>query len=438
MWISIIVFLITYALMVSEKMNRTAAAILGASAVLLMRRIPYETALEYVDLDVIFLLVGMMVVVNILSRTGLFEWVAIFIAQRAKGNPVVILIGLLSATAILSAFLDNVTTVVLIAPITILIAQILELPIAPFLILEALFSNMGGTATLVGDPPNILIGSKSGLSFNAFLVNLSPVVILCTLIVFAGILLLLHGKLKTTRALRRRIMKAEPAKAILDPKRLASGLVVFFFILAGFIASHWLKLQPGIIAFAGAFVMIVVTRSNMRAAMAEVEWETIFFLVGLFMLVGALEHNELFDSIAQYLFALTQGHLFATAMIVLWTSAILSALFGNIPVAIAMIPLVDKLIGSTAVELALEQSPDILERYIANPFWWSLALGACLGGNGTLFGAAANVVVIQVGRRNGYRLSFWDFMKYGAPVTLVTLLVSSIYIFVRYFAFSPL
>ena len=184
--------------------------------------------------------------------------------------------------------------------------------------------------------------------------------------------------------------------------------------------------------------MIVVTRSNMRAAMAEVEWETIFFLVGLFMLVGALEHNELFDSIAQYLFALTQGHLFATAMIVLWTSAILSALFGNIPVAISMIPLVDKLIGSTAVELALEQSPDILERYIANPFWWSLALGACLGGNGTLFGAAANVVVIQVGRRNGYRLSFWDFMKYGAPVTLVTLLVSSIYIFVRYFAFSPL
>lgn len=438
MWISIVVFLITYTLMVSERMNRTAAAILGASAVLLLRNIPYEVALEYVDLDVIFLLVGMMVVVNILSRTGLFEWVAIFIAQRARGNPVVILIGLLSATAVLSAFLDNVTTVVLIAPITILIAQILELPVAPFLILEALFSNIGGTATLVGDPPNILIGSKSGLSFNAFLSNLSPIVVLCAFIVFAGILLLLHRKLKTTPSLRRRIMKAEPAKAILDPRRLIKGLIVFFLILLGFIASHLLGLQPGIIAFAGAFLMIVVTRSNMRAAMAEVEWETIFFLIGLFMLVGALEHNDLFDSIANSLFTLTQGHLFATAMVVLWTSAVLSALFGNIPVAIAMIPLVNTLIGSTATELALDQTPEMLERYVANPLWWSLALGACLGGNGTMFGAAANVVVIQVARRNGYKLSFWDFMRYGAPVTLVTLIVSSVYIYVRYFAFSPL
>ena len=424
--------------MVSEKMNRTAAAILGAATVLLLRRVPYDIALDYVDLDVIFLLVGMMMVVNILSRTGLFEWVAISIAQWAKGNPAVILLGLLAATAVLSAFLDNVTTVVLIAPITILIAQVLELPVVPFLVLEALFSNIGGTATLVGDPPNILIGSKSGLTFNAFLVNLSPVVVVCALTVFAGISVLLHGKLKTTPALRRRIMKAEPAKAILEPERLVRGLIVFFMILAGFISSHWLQLQPGIIAFAGAFIMIVVTRSNMRAILAEVEWETIFFLVGLFMLVGALEHNGLFDSIAQYLFDLTHGHLFATAMIVLWTSAILSALFGNIPVAIAMIPLVDTLISSTAVELALEQSPDMLERYVTNPLWWSLALGACLGGNGTLFGSAANVVVIQVARRNDYKLSFWDFMKYGAPVTLVTLLVSSVYIYARYFAFSPL
>ncbi len=438
MWISITVFLIAYALMISEKMNRTAAAMLGAAAVLLLRVVPYEVALEYVDLDVVFLLIGMMVVVEILSRTGLFEWVAIYIAQRSKGNPVVILIGLLAATALLSAFLDNVTTVVLIAPITILIAQILELPIAPFLILEALFSNIGGTATLVGDPPNILIGSKASLSFNDFIVNLSPVVVLCAFVVFVGILLLLHGSLKTTRSLRRRIMKAEPAKAILDPWRLKRGLVVFFMILGGFICSRWLGLQPGIIAIAGAFIMIMVTRSDMRSAMEKVEWETIFFLVGLFMLVGALEHNGLFHSIAQFLFGLTQGKLFATAMIVLWTSAVLSALFGNIPVVIAMIPLVHTLIGATAVELTLEQSPELLEKYVAHPLWWSLALGACLGGNGTLFGAAANVVVIQVARRNGYKLSFWDFIRYGAPVTLVTLLVSSVYIYVRYFAFSPL
>lgn len=438
MWISIIVFLVTYTLMVTEKMNRTAAAVLGATTVLLLRNVPYDVALGYVDLDVIFLLVGMMVVVNILSQTGLFEWVAIFIAQRAKGNPVIILIGLLSATALLSAFLDNVTTVVLIAPITILIAQILELPIAPFLILEALFSNIGGTATLVGDPPNILIGSKSGLSFNAFLINLSPIVILCIFIVFAAILLLLHRSLRTTRALRRRIMKAEPAKAILDPWRLKRGLTIFSLILSGFIVSHWIGLQPGIIAFSGAFIMIIVTNSDMRHAMAEVEWETIFFLVGLFMLVGALEHNELFNTIAQYFFGLTKGHLFATAMIVLWTSAILSAFFGNIPVVIAMIPLVHTLIAATAVQLDIEPSSVMMNAYVAHPMWWSLALGACLGGNGTLFGAAANVVVIQVARRNGYHLTFWDFMRYGAPVTLVTLIVSSIYIYIRYFAFSPL
>jgi len=424
--------------MVTEKMNRTAAAVLGATAVLLLRNVPYDVALGYVDLDVIFLLVGMMVVVNILSQTGLFEWVAIFIAQRAKGNPVIILIGLLSATALLSAFLDNVTTVVLIAPITILIAQILELPIAPFLVLEALFSNIGGTATLVGDPPNILIGSKSGLSFNAFLINLSPIVILCIFILFAAILLLLHRSLRTTRALRRRIMKAEPAKAILDSWRLKRGITIFFLILSGFVVSHWIGLQPGIIAVSGAFIMIIATRSDMRHAMAEVEWETIFFLVGLFMLVGALEHNELFNTIAQYFFGLTKGHLFATAMIVLWTSAILSAFFGNIPVVIAMIPLVHSLIAATAMQLNLEPSSLMMNAYVAHPMWWSLALGACLGGNGTLFGAAANVVVIQVARRNGYHLTFWDFMRYGAPVTSVTLIVSSIYIYIRYFAFSPL
>ena len=438
MWISIIVFLLAYILMVSEKMNRTAAALLGATALLLLRAVPYEAALSHVDLDVIFLLIGMMVVVDILSRTGLFEWVAIWIAQRARGNPLIILIGLLTATAVLSAFLDNVTTVVLIAPITILIAQILELPATPFLILEALFSNIGGAATLVGDPPNILIGAKGDLSFNAFIVNLSPVVVLCTLVVFAGILFVMRHSLTTTPALQARIMKAEPARAILDPWRLKRGLAVFLFILLGFSASRALGLQPGIIALAGAFVMILVTRSNLRNAMEKVEWETILFLVGLFMLVSALEYNGLFDVIAQFLFGLTQGRLFATAMIVMWTAAVLSAFFGNIPVAIAMIPLVHTLIQSTAVEAALQHDPAMVETYVAHPLWWSLALGACLGGNGTLFGAAANIVVIQVARRNEYRISFWDFMKYGIPVTLTTLVLASIYVYLRYFAFSPI
>lgn len=438
MLVSIIVFLIAYALMVSEKLDRTAAAILGAAAVLLLRVVPYEAALESIDLDVVFLLVGMMVVVDILAQTGLFEWVAIYIAQRARGNPVLILMGLLAATALLSAFLDNVTTVVLIAPITILITQILELPTAPFLILEALFSNIGGTATLVGDPPNILIGSRGGLSFNEFLMHLSPIVVLCMFVIFVGILLLMGGTLKTTPELRERIMKAKPLRAILDPWRLKRGLIVFFLILIGFSASRFLAVQPGIIAIAGAFIMVVVTRSNLRASMEKVEWETILFLIGLFMLVGALEHNGLFEMVARVLFGLTDGRLFATALVVLWCSALLSAFFGNIPVAIAMIPLVHSLIQSTEVTLNLHQMPDIVNEYVAHPLWWSLALGACLGGNGTLFGAAANVVVAQVAKRNGYKVGFADFLRFGAPVTLITLLLSSVYIYVRYFAFSPL
>lgn len=438
MLISIIVFLIAYTLMITEKLNRTAAAVLGAAAVLLLRVIPYDAALAAIDLDVVFLLIGMMIVVDILSHTGLFEWVAIFIAQRARGNPLIILIGLLTATAILSAFLDNVTTIILIAPITILITQILELPTTPFLILQALFSNIGGTATLVGDPPNILIGSQAKLSFNAFLLNLSPVVMLCMLVVFIGILLLMGGSLHTTPELRARIMKAQPSKAILDARRLKRGLGIFAVILFGFSISHYLGLQPGIIALAGAFVMVTFTRSSLRTAMEKVEWETILFLIGLFMLVGALEYNGLFALLARGMFALTHGRLFATALVVLWGSALLSACFGNIPVAIAMIPLVQTLIQTTGVELGLEQSPEMFQQHLAHPLWWSLALGACLGGNGTLFGAAANIVVAQVARRNGYRLSFRDFLRFGAPIMLVTLVLSSAYIYLRYYAFSPL
>lgn len=434
MAISLIVFIIAFTLIISEKMNRTAAAMLGAAAVLLLRAMPYEAALKHIDLDVVFLLVGMMVVVDILSQTGLFEWVAISIAQGARGNPIVILVGLLTATALLSAFLDNVTTIVLIAPITILITQILELPTKPFLILEALFSNIGGTATLVGDPPNIMIGSKGNLSFNQFLQHLSPVVVLCAGVIFLGIMFFMRGHLKTTPALRARIRQAQPSKAILDPPRLKRALAVFALILIGFMFSHYLQVQPGIIAIAGAFLMVVFTRSDLRTAMEKVEWETILFLIGLFMLVGALEYNGLFQIAADTILAMTKGHLFATALIILWCSALFSACCGNIPVVIALIPLVHTIIQETGAELHLLETPELLAAQVAHPLWWSLALGTCLGGNGTLFGAAANIVVSQLAHRNGYALSYRDFLYYGAPVTVVTLLICTIYIYVRYFS----
>ena len=430
---ALIIFGITYFLILTEKVDRTAAAIMGAASVVFFQLIPHKTALEHVDLDVMFLLVGMMTVVNILSETGLFEWVAVFIAQRARGNGLLILTGLLFATAVLSAFLDNVTTVVLIAPITILITQILEIPTVPFLILEALFSNIGGTATLVGDPPNILIGSKGHLSFNQFLAHLSPAVVGIMLVALLIIVVLFRKTMHVSPEARKRIMKATPSKAITDPFRLKRGLVVFALILLGFTLSHTLHIEPGLVALLGGFVMVVVTRSSVREAMEKVEWETIFFLIGLFILVGALEYNGLFEELGRVMFKMTSGHFFFTAMAVLWSSALLSSLFGNIPVVIAMIPLVSSLFKAFGAELGLQDNPELMALQIEQPLWWSLALGSCLGGNGTLLGAAANVVVAQIARKNNYPLSFFEFTRYGLPLMLLTLLLSSAYIYVRYF-----
>jgi Na+/H+ antiporter NhaD/arsenite permease-like protein len=288
------VFFVTYAVVVSERLDRTVAAMAGAVAVVALGLVPYEYALERVDLNVVFLLVGMMMVVSVLADTGLFEWVAVSIAQKARGNGVVILAGLLTATAVLSAFLDNVTTVVLVAPITILIAQILEVRPLPFLILEALFSNIGGTATLVGDPPNILIGLRNGLSFNQFLVNLGPPVLLAGLVVLVLVLIFFRRDVMPRREARLRIMQARPERAITDPVRLRRGLAVFALILAGFVLGHWLHVEPGLVGFAGGFAMAAVCRVEVHRILERVEWDTILFLVALFMLVSSLEYTGLF------------------------------------------------------------------------------------------------------------------------------------------------
>lgn len=425
---ALVVFVATYFLIVTEKIDRVAAAILGAAVVVFFRLIPYEVALERVDLNVVFLLVGMMIVVNILSDTGLFEWVAVVIAQLSRGRGMFILVGLVTATAVLSAFLDNVTTVVLIAPITILITQILELPAIPFLILEALFSNVGGTATLIGDPPNILIGSKAELSFNQFLYHLTPAVVVVMLVLLLIVYLFQRRAMHVAEDARRRIMKAVPSRAITDPVRLRRGLPVFFAILAGFSLSHVLHVEPGLIGLAGGLLMVLVTRGNLREALERVEWETILFLIGLFMLVGALEYNGLFEMMGGGLFGLTEGNFLAATVAVLWLSGILSAILGAIPVAIALIPLVASMEQMFQAQAGSAFSqPSVL--------WWALALGACFGGNGTILGAAANVVVVQLGRKNNYNISFFQFARLGLPVMFISLGVATLYLYVRYFAF---
>lgn len=430
---SLIIFGVSYLAIATEKLDKTAAALLGASAAIMLHLVPYEAALHAVDLNVVLLLVGMMLAVNVMAGTGIFEWLAVTIAQRAKGHGLRILLQFLAVTALLSAFLDNVTTVILIAPITILVCEILELPATPFLIFEALASNIGGAATLVGDPPNVIISSATGLSFNAFLVNLGPPVLVMVVGGLGAATLFLRKELTVSDTNRQRIMRARPDRAILDPVALRRSLAVFALILAGFFLGHSVGIEPGIIAIAGALLMAVVCGVDLHHALEKVEWNSVFFFVGLFMLIGALEHNHVFEALGGLIVEWTAGDFLATVLTVLWFSAVASAIVDNIPLVIAMIPLLQSIIPVFGAQMGLLDDPVALRAQVAEPLYWSLALGACLGGNGSLVGASANVVVAQIARRNGYPLTFMAFTRLGLPTMLGTLAVSTAYLYLRYF-----
>lgn len=427
-----IIFAITYAMIASEKVEKCAAAVLGATLVVMLHLAPLPVLFEKVDLNVIFLLVGMMMIVNILSQTGIFEWVAITLAQRSKGHGMVILIKFLIATAILSAFLDNVTTIILMAPITILVTQILEIPTVPVLILEAIFSNIGGTATLVGDPPNIIIGSQGNLTFLDFLNNLAPVVVVITVIMLLVIYPIFIKYFHVPENIRMRVMMAHPERAIINPTMLKRSTPIFALVLAGFFVGHIMHVEPGLIALAGALLMTVVCRVNVHHAMEKVEWGTIFFFIGLFMLVGALEVTGTFELLGEKVLHLTEGNLLLTVMVILWAGAIFSAIVDNIPLVIAMMPLLDTIIPGFAQQMQITD-PQLIREQIAEPLYWALALGACLGGNGSLIGASANVIVAQIAHRNKYPLSFWQFTQYGFPIMILSLAISTAYMYLRYF-----
>ncbi|MFA7230919.1 MAG: ArsB/NhaD family transporter [Victivallaceae bacterium] len=436
MLLSIIIFVIAYALIASEKVDKSIAALLGAGAIICLHLAPCHELLSKVDLNVISLLVGMMIVVDILATTGLFEWIAIVIARKAKGNGLLILIEFLLVTAFLSAFLDNVTTVILVAPITILIAQILEIPAVPILVMEAVFSNIGGTATLVGDPPNILIGSKTTLSFNDFLLNLGPVVVVITIVLILAVYFFFRKSFRATPAAMKRIMTAKPELAIIEPVRLKKALFVLALILTGFFTSRIIDVEPGMIALIGGLVMVLVCGMDMHHVLQKVEWTTIMFFVGLFVLIGGLEVNGVFALLGKYIVQVTQGNLLMTTLAILWASAILSAIVDNIPLVISMIPLIHSIIPVFAEQKGIVGAQALIHTQVEEPLFWALALGACLGGNGSLIGASANVVIAQIARRNKYKLSFWDFTKYGLPMMVASLIISTVYIYLRYFAFA--
>jgi len=395
---------------------------LGASAVVIGGLIDFESAIAAIDLNVIFLLIGMMTCVAVVAQTGLFEWVAITVAKRMKGRATPILIALLIVTMAFSALLDNVTTIILLAPVTILITQLLELPTARFLILEALASNIGGTATLVGDPPNIIVGSEAKLSFMDFIENLTPAVLAIAAVFLPSAWLLLRKRLYVPESIRSRVTDSCPELAIRDVKLMKRSLAVFGVIFLGFFTHHLFHVPPGIIALGGMALMLLVCFRKAEDMLRVVEWDAILFFIGLFIVIGALEHNGVIDLLAEGLIKLSGGNLLLTTLLVLWGSALLSAVLDNIPFVLVMMPLIQRLLIDTGA------SPTG-----THPLFWALALGACLGGNGTIIGASANVLVCKIGERNGYHISFLDFFKWGGPFMVQSTFIAMLYLWLRYF-----
>ncbi len=434
-WLAIGIFSFALIIIMSEKIHKTVVAIFGASLILVLKILDQHEAFhleEYgVDWNVIFLLVGMMIIISLIRPTGMFEYIAIRSAKLGRGEPMRIMIIFAIITAILSALLDNVTTVLLLAPVTLLIAEALQVDAVPFLIVEALASNIGGTATLIGDPPNIMIASKAKLSFIDFVVHLTPIV-LVIMVVFILIIKMVFGKkLKTKEELKERIMAMHEEDAIKDPAMLKKSLFVLAMVLVGFILHGVFHYEPATVALFGAGLLLVLSKTTEpHRVLAEVEWPVIFFFIGLFVMVGGLVKVGAIKMMSVEVLDLTEGNMMATSMLIMWFSAVASAVVDNIPYVATMNPLV--------IDMAREIWPDLsglelLHHPDLMPVWWSLALGACLGGNGSPIGASANVIVVGMAEKAGHRISFLRFMAYGVPITIVTVILSMVYVLLRYY-----
>ncbi|MEN6326772.1 MAG: ArsB/NhaD family transporter [Syntrophomonas sp.] len=416
--IAVAVFLTAYVLIMSEKLHRALISVAGAVIIVLFGILTQEEAFQGVDWNTIGLLIGMMIIVNITRRSGVFEYLAIWAAKASKGNPVMILVLLTVITAFLSAWLDNVTTVLLIVPITFAIVERLKLNAMPFLLCEVIGSNIGGTATLIGDPPNIMIGSATHLGFNDFIINLAPVIVV-VLAVTVGLMVLLYRKgLKVAEEDKQKVMEMDESAAIKDWGVLKKALTVLALTIIGFFLHQSLHLESATIALAGAVVLMIVTGAEPEDILLTIEWPTLFFFMGLFMLVEGLVKTGVITSLAKQALVLTQGNFPLTAVLVLWVSAFASAIVDNIPFVAAMIPLLKDVGAMSGMPM--------------DPLWWSLALGACLGGNGTLIGASANVVVAGIAERNGLKITFWSFTKVGMPLMIVSVIIANIYLYLRY------
>jgi Na+/H+ antiporter NhaD/arsenite permease-like protein len=430
MWVATLVLAITYGIIITEKVNRAIVALLGAGLMVIVGVMNQEEALKGIDWNTIGLLTGMMILVSVSRRSGMFQYVAVWSAKAAKAHPAGILLLLQVTTAVLSAFLDNVTTVLLIVPVTLAITKELDVPPYPYLFAEIFASNIGGTATLIGDPPNILIGSQVGLDFNAFVLHLAPVIVVVMAVQTVMIHLVWGKDLKAAPEREARVMAMDPAATIQDWRLLKQSLAVLTLVMIAFVLARPLHLEPATIAMLGAAVLMLFDNwahhnekaaENVHKTFGDVEWITIFFFIGLFIVVHGVEVGGLLKLLADHLVAATGGNLAHAGYAILWASAVLSALVDNIPFVATMIPLIKSMAPAYG-------GPDAIL-----PLWWCLSLGACLGGNGTLIGASANLTVAGLSERGGVPFRFLTYMFYAFPMMLVSVAICHVYVWWRYF-----
>ncbi len=417
--IAILVFILTFTLITTESLPNSIAAMLGGFILLASSILTQEEAVHSIDFDTVGLLCGMMITVAVMRKSGLFEYVAIKGIKLTGGNPWRILVVLSIVTAVLSAFLDNVTTVLVIVPLTFAVADTIKINPMPILISEILFSNIGGAATLIGDPPNIMIGTATYLEFTDFIKNNLPVIVIISIVVLFLLRLIYYKKLTSEQVDYKKIYAFDEKRSIHNKKFFFSALIVFALIIVAFVTHHTHKISLATIALGGGFIMMMVTRQKPEEVLKEVEWPTLFFFLGLFVIIGGLEKTGVIKLIANKMIDVTGGNISYATQLILWGSAFSTTIINSIPFTATMISVIESMSATMQGDV--------------NPLWWGLSLGACLGGNGTIIGSAANIIVAGLSQKSSYPIRFLEYFKVGFPLMIVSIIIASIYLHLRYF-----
>lgn len=415
--IAVAVFLIVILLIISERVHRTAAAMAGAMVLILTGVMSADKALSYIDFNTIGVLVGMMIFVAIVRQSGMFEYIAVRAAKAVHGDPWKIMVAFTLITAVLSAILDNVTTVLLVGPMSIAIARMLKIDPVPFLMGQILASNVGGTATLIGDPPNIMIGSAAHLSFMDFLENTGFAVLFILAVLILLMKIVYEKKIEMGTVDTSAIEKLDPSKSITNRALMRKGIIVLICVIVGFMFHDKLGIESSVIALTAAAVMLIIGREDVNEAIQDVEWTTILFFMSLFVVVGGLTETGIIKELASKIINATDGHPMVTMLVLLWASALLSSILDNIPFVATLIPLI------------LAMQADGMD---VTSFWWAISLGACLGGNGTMIGASANVVLSDISTKHGYPITFKSYLKVGMPFMLLSIVISTVFLVVKF------